>query len=121
VPIVRLESDHLRVDVAPGVGGRVVSLVEKSGGHEFLWRNRALRLESLPAGSEYDPNFFGGIDELLPNDIPEEINGVACPDHGALWTLPLAWRCDGARLTLEGTLPRFGLRSTPRSRSRPAM
>ncbi len=110
VPIVRLESERLRVDVAPSVGGRVLSLVEKSGGHEFLWRNGALRLASLPAGSEYDPNFFGGVDELLPNDIPEEINGIACPDHGELWTLPLAWRRDGAQLTLQATLPRFGLR-----------
>ncbi len=110
VPLVRLESDALRVDVAPGVGGRVVSLVEKSSGHEFLWRNRALPLQCLAAGSEYDPNFFGGIDELFPNDIPEEINGVPCPDHGELWTLPLDWRCDGERLKLAGTLPRFGLR-----------
>jgi len=110
VPIIRLESNTLRVDVAPGVGGRVVSLVEKSSGHEFLWRNRALRLERLAAGSEYDPNFFGGIDELFPNDLPEEINGVACPDHGELWTLPLDWHCDGERLKLTGTLPRFGLR-----------
>lgn len=66
-------------------------------------------MEALPAGSEYDPNFCGGIDELLPNDIPEQINGIVCPDHGELWTLPLAWHCDGARLMLEGTLPRFGL------------
>lgn len=110
VPIIRLESDSLRVDVAPGVGGRVVSLVEKSSGHEFLWRNRALPLQQLAAGSEYDPNFYGGIDELFPNDLTEEINGVPCPDHGELWTLPLSWECDGARLKLAGTLPRFGLR-----------
>ncbi len=110
VPIVRLESIHLRVDVAPSVGGRIVSLVDKSSGHEFLWRNCALQLQMLPPGSEYDPNFFGGIDELLPNDIPEEINGIACPDHGELWTLPLASHCEGAQLKLQGTLPRFGLR-----------
>lgn len=110
VPIVRLESDALRVDVAPSVGGRIVSLVEKSGGHEFLWRNRSLRLEHLPSGSEYDPNFYGGIDELLPNDLAEEINGVPCPDHGELWTLPLSWECERERLKLVGTLPRFGLR-----------
>ena len=110
VPLVRLESDALRVDVAPSVGGRVVSLVEKPGGHEFLWRNPALPLQLLPAGSEYDPNFYGGIDELIPNDIPEEIQGIQCPDHGELWTLPLDWQCDGARLKLTGMLPRFGLR-----------
>ncbi len=110
VPIVRLESDALRVDVAPAAGGRIVSLIEKSSGHEFLWRNRALGFPLPPAGAEYDPNFFGGIDELLPNDIPEEINDIACPDHGELWTLPLTCRGGGTRLTLQGTLPRFGLR-----------
>ena len=109
VPVVRLESDFLRADIAPGIGGRVVSLVEKSSGHEFLWRNQSLRLRALHSGSEYDPNFYGGIDELLPNDIAENINGVACPDHGELWTLPLSWRQNGPALVLEGQLAKFGL------------
>jgi hypothetical protein len=109
VPIVRLESDHLQVDVAPSVGGRVVSLVDKATGHEFLWRNQSLPLQALPAGTDYDPRFYGGIDELLPNDIPEVINGVKCPDHGELWTLPLNWERDRSTLKLSGTLPLFGL------------
>jgi len=109
MPIVRLESDQLKVAVAPSVGGRVVSLVDKATGHEFLWRNQVLPLATLPAGSEYDPNFYGGIDELLPNDIPEVIHGVNCPDHGELWTTPLSWQSDGQRLKLWGMLPLFGL------------
>ena len=109
VPVTRLESDHLRLDVAPSVGGRVVSLVHKPSGHQFLWRNCALPLRREPAGGEYDPNFFGGIDELLPNDIPEVIDGVSCPDHGELWTTPLTGRSDGERLVLSGNLPRSGL------------
>lgn len=109
IPIVRLMSDALRVDVAPGVGGRIVSIVDRSSGYEFLWRNAALPLASLPAGSEYDPHFYGGVDELLPNDIPEAINGVTCPDHGELWTTPLSWEMQGERLCLRGHLPRFGL------------
>lgn len=103
--ILRLESETLRAEVAPGVGGRVISLVDRATGHEYLWRNRALSLERLPAGSEYDPNFYGGIDELIPNDLPEVIDGVACPDHGELWTTALEWEQDGARLALHGTLP----------------
>ncbi len=107
--LVRLESDHLRVDVAPGVGGRIVSLREKAGGHEFLWRNTRLRLERVPPGSPYDPNFYGGIDELLPNDIPERIDGVDCPDHGELWTMALDWQVDSDSLIFDGRLPRCGL------------
>ncbi len=119
VPIVRLESEWLRAGIAPGVGGRVVSLVEKAGDHEFLWRNRALPLQVSLPGAEYDPNFYGGIDELLPNDIPEVLNGVPCPDHGELWTAPLKWRCEDGRLQLEGLLPQFGLKYERKMELRP--
>jgi hypothetical protein len=110
IPIVRLESDYLKVEVVPEVGGRVLSLVEKRSGYEFLWRNHTLRLERLLPGSEYDPNFYGGVDELIPNDIPEKINDVDCPDHGELWTTPLSWKVEDERLLLQGKLPKFGLR-----------
>lgn len=104
-PIVRLENDFLQVDVAPSVGGRIVNLVEKSTNHQFLWHNDRLKLEKLPAGNEYDPNFYGGIDELLPNDIPEPVNGVDSPDHGELWTLALDYRAEEDALVLAGSLP----------------
>lgn len=107
--IVRLESDHLVVDVAPEVGGRIVRIREKSSGHEFLWTNERLDLVRMPAGSEYDPNFYGGIDELLPSDLAERIGEYDSPDHGELWTTPLDWRVDGEWLVLSGRLPLCGL------------
>ncbi len=109
VPLVQLESDWLRVDVAPALGGRVISLVEKTTGYEFLWRNAKLQLVQLPGGSEYDPNFYGGIDELLPNDPPETIDGINCPDHGELWTTALDPAIEDGRLRLSGNLRLFGL------------
>lgn len=109
VLLVRLESAHLRVDIAPGIGGRIVGIVERSTGHEFLWRNPRLALRPLPPGSAYDPNFYGGIDELLPNDVPENIGGIDCPDHGELWTTPLACEHRDGAIRLAGTLPLTGL------------
>ena len=109
VPTVVLENGFLRVEVAPGIGGRVVSLQHLSSGREFLWRNPNLALvRSLP-GAEYDPNFYGGMDELLPNDAPEVIDGITCPDHGELWTLPLTAETREGELILSGRLPLFGL------------
>ena len=109
VPVVRMESEFLRVDVAPSVGGRIVSLTEMASNHQFLWNNPNLVLEKLPPGSEYDPHFYGGIDELLPNDIPEPHNGVESPDHGELWTLALDHRLEQESLVLAGILPLCGL------------
>jgi hypothetical protein len=41
--------------------------------------------------------------------MPETIDGIPCPDHGELWTLPLGWDQDERRLRLRGALPQFGL------------
>lgn len=109
VPVVRLESEWLTVETAPSIGGRIVSLVDKKSGHEFLWRNPACPLQRLAPGSDYDSNFYGGIDELLPNDLPETWGGLAGLDHGELWTSNLAWSVSGDRLKLEGFLPKCGL------------
>ena len=82
--LLSMRSRQLLVEFAPQVGGRMVKLQNLETGRQFLWKNPSLDLEKLPAGSEYDSNFYGGIDELLPNDMPEEINGVDFPDHGEL-------------------------------------
>jgi galactose mutarotase-like enzyme len=113
-PVVRLENPLLRVDVAPGVGGRIVSVVEKRSGHAFLWHNPNLRLKRLAPGSEYDPNFYGGIDDLIPNDFPETVDGIAYPDHGELWTTALSQRIEQEALVLEGNLPLIRLHYTKR-------
>lgn len=119
VPIVRLESAQLQVDVAPSVGGRVVSIIDRKSGYDFLWRNTGLPLELKRNGSEYDSNFYGGIDELLPNDPIEPIDGVDCPDHGELWTTPLMSEVSRDRLILRGRMPRFGLDYEREMRLRP--
>lgn len=110
IQVYRLESDDLIVDVAPEVGGRIISFIEKNGGYEFLWRNRSLKLERLDIGAPYDPNFYGGIDELIPSDIIETVDGVEYPDHGELWTTALRASIEGDGLLLQGEFPRSGLR-----------
>ncbi|MFB3788400.1 MAG: hypothetical protein ACE15F_18730 [bacterium] len=110
IPLIRLESDYLLVDTAPAAGGKIVRLINQLLDYDFLWRNPNLRLEILPPGSEYDPHFYGGIDELLPNDIPETIDGTVCPDHGELWTTALRPEIIDGSLILRGDLPLSGLR-----------
>jgi hypothetical protein len=117
--VIQLENDVLRVGVAPEVGGRVVGVFNKRVGHEFLWRNAAARLARLAPGSEYDPNFYGGIDELLPNDLTETIDGQPLPDHGELWMTALAHELDDGWLKLAGYMPVSGLRYERRMRLSP--
>lgn len=108
VPIHRLENDLLRVEVAPSIGGRITSLVDKRTGEEWLWRNPSLPLRRVPAGTAYDPEFYGGIDEQIPCDGPETLDDVSYPDHGELWTQPLHAAHEGAAFVLGGDLPLLG-------------
>jgi hypothetical protein len=109
-PLIRLESDELRVDVAPGIGGRIVSIFNKALQHEFLWKNERLSLTLCAPGSKYDQNFYGGIDEMLPSDLVEAIGEVDSPDHGELWTTPLTHTIEKHTLIMAGTLGICGLR-----------
>lgn len=107
---ISLENDYLKVEMIPDIGGRIISLIDKKTGHQFLWTNEKLPLERHSAGSEYDPYFYGGIDELLPNDMPEHINGVDSPDHGELWTMSLDYSVGEDSVTVSGLLPLSGLK-----------
>lgn len=109
IVILTLESDLLRVKLAPELGGKFISVYNKPLGREFLWHNESLYLEKHIPGADYDHNFWGGIDELLPNDIPENIDGIDYPDHGELWTTALDYVIEAEKVILSGTLPKSQL------------
>lgn len=119
LPILRLENTLLRVDLSPRTGGRVLSLYHKPLAREFLWNNEGLPLRPCQPGDPYDPNFWGGIDEVIPGDLPETIDNLPNPDHGELWTLPLEAQIEGNSVLLEGKLPIWGLSYQKRVSLRP--
>jgi hypothetical protein len=104
-PLVRLENDDLLVEVLPALGGKIWTIEHRALRRQFLWHHPRHRLRALQLGASYDDHFFGGFDELLPNDIPEQVSGEDLLDHGELWTTPLAVRVNDDRLELSGTLP----------------
>ena len=95
-----LENPFLRISVDPLAGGRVTSLLDR----EYDFEHVAYDPSYVPADPEkdYDSNFAGGMDELLPCDLPER----SFPDHGELWNLVLeAERTGENTLRLQGKLP----------------
>ena len=106
-----LTNDRLRVVVLPELGGRVWEVRHLASGRQLLWHHPGLAPAPVAFGAEYDDNFIGGWDELFPNDVPEELGGIAFPDHGEAWAVPWAWRVlDGpdATVRLELAAPLSG-------------
>ena len=94
-----LENDFLKIVIDPAMGGRIISFYDKKRQFEQLWYDSGR--EPMDPALDYDGNFAGGMDELLPCDIPER----NYPDHGELWCLPVTSSLCGDQLTVSGELP----------------
>lgn len=103
------ENDHIKFEIVPASGGKILSIYNKHLHKEFLWRNINLIPKIHQPDADYDANFIGGIDELLPNDIPETIDSITYPDHGELWTTPLDYELYEDRISVFGKLKLSGL------------
>ncbi|MBE9601374.1 hypothetical protein [Pedobacter sp. MC2016-24] len=103
------ENDQIRFEIIPAMGGKLASVFNKTLNKEFLWHNEGLDLGLNAPGTDYDSHFLGGVDELLPNDIPETIDSLEYPDHGELWTTSLQYEIKENKLIVYGKLAQSGL------------
>lgn len=112
IEIITGQNDQIRFDIAPAAGGKITSIYNKELQKEFLWSNKNLPLTIHQPGTDYDSHFWGGIDELIPNDMEEKIDGIDYPDHGELWTTALAYELANEKITVYGKLKLSGLNYT---------
>ena len=85
---VIVENGLLRAVVMPGLGAKIWQLTFLPAGRDLLWQHPRIKPRPLPFHAVYDDVFFGGWDELFPNDMSENLGGEQMPDHGEVWTLP---------------------------------
>ncbi|MFT3748949.1 MAG: hypothetical protein QM768_11555 [Agriterribacter sp.] len=109
IECISLKNDLLSVIIVPAMGGKILSIFNDQLQKEFLWHNNKVPFQAYTPGADYDANFLGAIDELIPNDIPEIIDGIEYPDHGELWTTALQYKINGDAVTVYGYLPLSGL------------
>jgi hypothetical protein len=114
-----LENGSLRLTVMPERGGKIVSLVRKESGHEYL-------LQPVDAERAYRSRCFGdkfedygpcGFDECLPTVAacmyPEDPFAASqLPDHGDVWCLPSGIEVVGEKIRLTTSLRSLPLRFT---------
>jgi galactose mutarotase-like enzyme len=116
---VVLDNRSLRLTVVPELGGRIVSLVRKKTGHEYLLQpsdqERAYRPRSY--GHKFEDYEPCGFDECLPTVAeclyPEEsFLQNHLPDHGDVWCLPSSIETVAEKIRLTTSLRSLPLRFT---------
>ena len=89
-----LESETIRIVVVPTMGAKIVSLLDKRTGTEWLAGpgDRPFRPSSY--GATFDQQDMSGWDEMFPTitacsyPAPGVYTGVPLPDHGEIWAVP---------------------------------
>ena len=90
---ISVESDAIKIQVYPGYGGKVASVVDKADKFDLMFSYP----RELPTKPEYDLDYgkgwYAGWDECFPGiaKAPYPLRpyeGAMVPDHGELWALP---------------------------------
>lgn len=84
----RIETQKLSLLVAPELGGRIESLIDRETGKEWIWHPDGYQphARTLPIGASFDDHWTGGWDEVFPNDVACRFLSRDLPDHGELWS-----------------------------------
>jgi galactose mutarotase-like enzyme len=114
-----LDNGLLSLTAVPELGGKIVSLVRKKTGHEYLLQpadpERAYRRRSC--GDKFEDYGPCGFDECLPTVAaclyPEEPFAASkLPDHGDVWCLPSSIETVAEQIRLTTSLKSLPLRFT---------
>jgi len=102
---VRLTGERLSLVVAPGLGARVVSLLDRTTGREWLTQGRPPTGASAP-DAVFDGAAAYGWDECLPSvaPAPDPLDAARMlRDHGDLWGRPAETAADGGTVETVGS------------------
>lgn len=92
-PAIRIENAALAIDVLPGMGAKILNLLDKRHDRQVLWRNPRVRVRPGPLHADVDDYFAGGWDDAFPTgDACNNEYGERLPYMGEIWNLALTPR-----------------------------
>jgi galactose mutarotase-like enzyme len=89
-----IEGDTHRVVMVPDMGAKIVSLVDKRDGFEWVVGAGPRPVKPVAYGALWHEQDMAGWDEMFPTIIAcpypgaGPLHGTPLPDHGEAWTLP---------------------------------
>ncbi|KRF44169.1 DUF5107 domain-containing protein [Paenibacillus sp. Soil787] len=112
-----LENEWVKVEVVPSLGGKIVSILYKPSGKEWMLDSGERQLEQPMYGSTFTDWDMSGWDECFPTIIacPSGVdNEISLPDHGELWALPWEYVIEKNEVVCTVKSPKLPYRFTRR-------
>ena len=111
---LELSTSELTVQVVPALGGKILSLMDRTLGAEWMWTppdGRGLFRNAIT--DPFAQSTLAGADECFPTVAACEWKGRRLPDHGELWAVPwqvLAHSANSLDLEVRAPISPFRLR-----------
>lgn len=99
-----IENELIRVELVPQLGGKLVSMIYKPTGKQWLLDSGTRPLEQPEFGATFTDWDMSGWDECFPTIIacPSGVDDhILLPDHGELWSLPGTCKIEEGLLTVR--------------------
>lgn len=115
---VTIENDAIRLQLWPTIGGKISSVIDKADGAELLFTYPSeIPFDTPLYDKPYQMSWCVGWDECFPGVAPSRYvgfpyDGIACPDHGEIWSLPTQVTPTRNGITTVWHGLRFGYRLT---------
>lgn len=94
---ITIENEQIRMVIVPSLGAKLVSLIYKPSGKEWLIDSGERPFRQPEYGSSFGEWDMSGWDECFPtiNECPWEMDkSINLPDHGEIWSLPWTYRIE---------------------------
>jgi galactose mutarotase-like enzyme len=92
---LRLENEHVAIDVLPELGAKIYRLIDKARDHDVLWHSPRVAPHTAALHSNFDDHWPGGWDEAFPGGAPStNRDGEELPYMGELWSQRAQWRLE---------------------------
>lgn len=101
--VFTLSSERIRLALVPGLGGKVISMVDKAADRDWINHDTGpVHLRGNEVGEAFEHSLCMGIDECIPTVASCRLDGKTLPDHGEVWAR--AWQIMGPVASNEVTL-----------------
>ncbi|MCO5239594.1 MAG: hypothetical protein M9904_06015 [Chitinophagaceae bacterium] len=103
---VVLENSKIRAEFIPSPGGKLISLIDKLTGYEYMVQRSNGIYRDQPFDGIYTEGECSGFDDMFPTIDACEYQlppwkGVKMSDHGEVWSLPWTYRILENMLEME--------------------
>ncbi|MBA7560566.1 hypothetical protein ES708_02195 [subsurface metagenome] len=87
-----IKNKKISLTIIPELGGKIISIINRETGFDFIWRNKTIKLQKFSYDSNFAFSDSSGINECFPTIFPCKYicfpwENIMIPDHGEIWPL----------------------------------